>query len=124
MKPTKLNCTQNGIKRMKKNIDHIIQRVSEITGVPKEMILSKTRKSEVVRCRAAIVELCGDDFGVKEIGRSLNMDHSSVSSYRRWNMSDKYGIRELLQTLESKIHMVSDCINFTYPGSYNYVITK
>lgn len=103
------------------NLDHIIHRVSELTGVSKEKILSKTRNKEVTRCRAMIVELCGNDFGVREIGRSLGIDYSCVSEYRKGNVEDKWKIKNEMNLLKDKVKMVSNTINFTYPGEYYYV---
>lgn len=105
------------------NINHSIQRVSEIMGVPKEKILSGSKKPEVTRCRALIVELFPEK-GVSELARSLQIDHSSVCNFRKGNRFDKWDIKSLLSLIQTKVKMVSDCIDFTYPGNYNYLIIK
>jgi len=108
---------------MKEEINRIIQRVSEIMRIPIERILSDERKPEVVRCRAMIVELANDlEVGPKELGRYLNVDHSTVCYFRAGNRDDKWKIKDLLQSIRTKLKMKSDHITFTHPGSYNYLL--
>lgn len=92
-----------------------------MTGISKEDILSKSRLDEVVRCRAMIVELMGSSVGHTELGRYLNIDHSSVIFFRQGNSWDKWKIKDQLGLQKNEIEMVSNQINFTYPGNYTYI---
>lgn len=105
------------------NINHIMQRVSEIMGVSVQDIKTKSTL-ESVRCKAMIVELCGNRVGVREIARYLNIDHSTVTHYRQGNMWDKWEIKDQIELMRVKTEMVSEIINFTYPGEYTYHIVK
>lgn len=106
------------------NIDKIMLKASLLTGVPIQVIKSKSRSAEAIKARALVVEMC-PKLGVRELGRLLNIDHSSVSYYRSGNMIDKWNIKSLLAQLrDDTIESESDQINFTYLGCFMYQLIR
>ena len=59
--------------------EKIIQVVESVTGINRELILSKKRKAEIVEAkRLTMILLFQSGIGVTDIGILLNKDHSTV----------------------------------------------
>jgi chromosomal replication initiation ATPase DnaA len=89
--------TDNDIQSFVGNLGRIsreaVHIVSDATGIPPVVILSKERTREVARARHAAMAICRDrGMSLHAIGKAFNRDHTSVLN----------GLRRVQQWKESR----------------------
>jgi chromosomal replication initiation ATPase DnaA len=87
-----------------KNKQFILETVCSKLRINKELILSKTRVLEVVYARAIVCnELRKLQFTLKEIGKFIGKDHSSIIYYEKLLANKKY-----IPKLEEMYNKIND----------------
>src|SRR5574343_737220 len=117
-------------------LKELVSCVSEFSGIPPKVVFSKTRKREVVVCRAVLAG-CLYDRGLtlSAIGDILSKDHSTigylVNQFRECNSShypEIWGLKnQVLISMNIKhraAQLTSDEIRKNLPGKESEAITE